>query len=398
VYNGATQTQEVTATIEFEMTEEGFPIFDSVKEPTLLTLDGESKTQTLTKTPGAETSVRIINEKVKVGTHNLVIKVPLTQTVRYTPEGVNSAFWFSDLNDRAFLEAYMPASFEYDQVKMVFEIEFQNLKKQTFYTNGTLTQLSESQYKIEFPSYFNSSSLFYHTAPVGRYPELTATFKSIDGRDIPMMIYSTNGSANLERFKTHALSVLKELEGDYGPFLHHKVVIFEAGSGGMEYCGATMTEYSALAHELTHSYFARGIMPANGNAGWIDEALASWRDKGYPVVSSLLTTTKMAAHPEHTRMTDSAAYSTGARFMGLMDYKFKEKGGLKKFLAELVEKKHFDPLVTEEFSGMLSEFFGESVKAEFDKYIYGRTGVTRMKSEAHPFHQKMSLQDYQNLL
>jgi hypothetical protein len=53
----------------------------------------------------------------------------------------------------------------------------------------------------------------------------------------------------------------------------------------MEYCGATMTDPGALGHELTHSWFARGVMPANGNTGWIDEAVASWRDDGYPRAS-----------------------------------------------------------------------------------------------------------------
>ena len=60
------------------------------------------------------------------------------------------------------------------------------------------------------------------------------------------------------------------------------MTIYIAGRGGMEHCGATITSMSALAHEITHSWFARGVMPANGNAGWIDEGTARWRDRGYP--------------------------------------------------------------------------------------------------------------------
>ena len=77
---------------------------------------------------------------------------------------------------------------------------------------------------------------------------------------------------------------MRELEQTYGPYPHEALLIYCTGniSGGMEYAGATMTSLEALGHEITHSWFARGVMPANGNAGWIDEAIARWRDRGYP--------------------------------------------------------------------------------------------------------------------
>jgi hypothetical protein len=400
-YDGATQTQKVSALIKFESFEDGYPIFDLVKEPTSVKLDGSVIGQSLVRTPDNATSVRILQEKVKAGIHFLEIEAPLTQTVRYTPQGVNSAFWFSDLEDRAYLEAYAPANYEYDQVKMTFEIEFLNLKEQLFYTNGNLTKISDTKFKIEFPEYFTCSSLFFHTAPVGRYPEIKTTYKSIDGRDLPITIYSTNSNPRLEQLKTSALATLKELENDYGAFPHQKVVIFEAGMGGMEYCGATMTDLGSLQHELTHSYFARGMMPANGNAGWLDEAIASWRDNGYPQVSMIPMATQMASHTQYTRMTDRAAYSTGARFMGYLDKKMKDqnKSGLKSYLAHLVETHIFNPLVTEEFIKMMNEFFAVDVKPDFDRVAYGKGSKNDFSPKLiHPKHQKMSLKDFQDLL
>src|SRR5690606_15920392 len=125
-----------------------------------------------------------------------------------------------------------------------------------------------------------ASSLFFHLVDEGKYPETKYSYTSINGNIIPITLY-TRSSSQLKSYKEESLRVLKELEDTYGPWPHPSLIIYGAGLGGMEYCGATMSSLSALGHELTHSYFARGVMPQNGNAGWIDEAIASWRDKGY---------------------------------------------------------------------------------------------------------------------
>jgi hypothetical protein len=81
-----------------------------------------------------------------------------------------------------------------------------------------------------------------------------------------------------------ARNVMQELEQTFGAYPHETLLVYCTGasSGGMEYAGAAMTSQAALGHEITHSWFARGVMPANGSAGWIDEAIARWRDLGYP--------------------------------------------------------------------------------------------------------------------
>ena len=58
------------------------------------------------------------------------------------------------------------------------------------------------------------------------------------------------------------LEFLAELEADYGAYTHDSMTVYIAGRGGMEHCGATITSMSALGHEITHSWFARGVMPA----------------------------------------------------------------------------------------------------------------------------------------
>ncbi len=302
----------------------------------------------------------------------------------------------------------MPANLEYDQVKMTFSITFEGLKgKQKIYTNGIVNEVKragKSMFKVTYPAYYNASSIFFHTVPEGATEELRFSLKSVDGRDIPAVVYYSKsilgGLTNLERLKTMSTEVFHELEGDYGAWPHPSLIVYNAGQGGMEYCGATMTSTSALGHELFHSYFARGVMPANGNAGWLDEALASWRDDGYQTLTTLSGSSRMSSHPYYTRTTDMAAYSFGERFMGLMDGKLKSKGGLKPFMRYMVEKRVFAPLHVEDFIKEMSAFYGVSVEADFKKYTFGSSDnfSSNLKSHGHKIHRKMSISELKSHL
>jgi len=342
----------------------------------------------------------------------LVIELALVNLVEFTEAGVKSAFWTSDLDERKFLERYMPANFEFDQVKMTFVVKFLGAKnKQTIYTNGVVETLDNNTFKISYPAYYTASSIFYHTVPQGATSELRFNLKSIDGRDIPAVVYfsKTSWNTNLERLKEKTTEVFHELESDYGAFPHPSITVLQAGMGGMEYCGATiphpsitvlqagmggmeycgatMTDFSALGHELFHSYFARGVMPANGNAGWIDEAFASWRDDGYQTLSTLSGSTGMSSHPYYTRTTDTAAYSFGERFMSYLDGKLKTKGGLKVFMRHMVDKRVFSPFHIDEFISEMSAFYDVPLMPDFKKYTFGNgnsfSGQNKMNKKIH---------------
>jgi hypothetical protein len=314
---------------------------------------------------------------------------------------VKSAFWTSDLDERNYLELYLPASFEYDQLKMTFNISFTGAKNtQVIYTNGAVKEKSRNSYSISYPKHFNVSSIFFHTVPAGSTSEARGTFKSIDGRDVPVVVYSSksfwSGTSSVERLKARAQEVFAELERDYGAWPHAQLIIYNAGMGGMEYCGATMTDSGAVGHEMFHSYFARGMMPANGNSGWLDEALASWRDNSYPRSTSLGGSSGMSSHPYYTRITDQDAYTFGARFMSYLDGKLADKGGLKPFMRYMTDKRIFNPLFVEEFAKELSDYTGISVEGDFKKYTYG--GKSSGQKSSNPVHRKMTVQELKQFL
>jgi hypothetical protein len=405
-YDSSTKSVTAISTIHFEVKEEGLPLFDLVANPTQIILDGESVQNKLVSTPDSDTKIRLILKNVKPGMHTCVITSPIESGINFLTGGVSSAFWYSDLDDRSYLEAYLPTNYEYDQYRMTYNIDFKNLTQQKIYTNGLLSKIDDTHFKIEFPKTYTSSSSYFHTAPIGRYTEKEFVFSSIDGRNIPVIVYTIQKNANLETAKNKIIESLSGLESQFGPFLHQTVTVFLSGSGGMEYCGATMTELWALNHELTHSYFARGgFMPANGNSGWIDEAITTWSDEGSLSKSDLGNmTSNMAGHSEYRRYTDDAAYTKGRNFIGHLHYKFESNGGIFSFLTHMIQSESFKPMTTEEFTKKVSAFYSEDLTPLFKKYVYDTDDI-RLKphsqstiKKSRQVHMKMSIQEMEKLL
>jgi hypothetical protein len=408
-YDMDKKSAQVKAVIDFNMPETGRPLFDSVETPTLLTINGKAAVTQEIKTPGNETTLRMVDMLLNAGAHRMMVELPLKTLVDFKDGGVRSAFWTSDLSERSFLEKYLPSNLEYDQVKMIFHVKFVGGKsRQVIYTNGEVKEYGTGVYKIIYPPYFNVSSIFFHTVPAGTMDEIRYSLKSIDGRDIPVVIYVGKsslgmGKSTLARLKSETDKVFHELESDYGAWPHPSLVIYNAGLGGMEYHGATITEFRALGHEMFHCYFARGVMPANGNAGWLDEALASWRDNGYQSQTSFTGTSRMSSQPYYTRTTDRAAYSYGERFMRFMDGKLKSQGGLKPFMRYMVDQQLFTPIFVNEFIQQMSTFYGVSVEEDFKKHTFGTKeslDVKFMKSKLpeNTIHRKMTIEELQNYL
>lgn len=405
-YNSLEKKASASVRLSVETAEDGFIVFDSHSEPTEVKLDGETASSALTTTPNKESKLRIVTKIAKAGTHVITMNVAITQLVEFTSAGVKSAYWMTDLTDRGYLERYLPTNFLFDRIPMSFLVKFIGAEiKQNIYANGVIEKLGDAEYRITFPDGLNASCVYFHTTPANGTDELRFVTKSIDGREIPTVIYvlrdGTNNTSRLEDLKRRVTKIFNELESDYGAFPHPAITVYLAGSGGMEYSGATMTSSSALEHEFYHSYYARAVIPSDGNSGWIDEALASWRDNGYQTQNSLSGSTRMAALGEYNRVTDRQAYGFGAKFMAYLDGKTKSKGGLKPFLKDTVEKKAFDPLNVAEFIALMESYYGMSFTEDFRKYVFGGgSGKIKLANPVHlhPIHKQMTLAELKNLL
>lgn len=383
VYDTINTVASANTTIIFEQTTEGYPLFDSLEKPTFIKVNGIETSQKLIPVPKGVSKMRMVGMKLPAGVHKIEIATEIKKRVAFNTErrnwhNVSSAFFIRDLRDRMFLEQYLPTNYEYDQYQMNIDVQVTGTKRfHSLFTNGKVTKIAENHYQASYPDFYTSSALFFHLVPINKFVRYYLKYKSIDGREIPVTIYSNY------RFYNHfaekkARSVFHELERDYGPYPYDQMIIYGTGiKGGMEYAGATETSIISLGHELHHFYFAKGVFPANGNSGWMDEAMASWRDKGYQTFDKpFYESANLGNHSVYTRKTDKRSYEYGRSFMAYLDYQLKEIGkpGLKDFMKKYHKKRKFTTVTTEDFKSDLEDYAQMSFHEDFFRYIYGGYG------------------------
>lgn len=403
-YDVRRKKTSVKSVISFNATSTGKPVFDLIPDVASARLDGR-EVEILTSTSPDGSVLRQVNEVVGPGDHTLEIENSFKKNVRYKifSRKVSSAFWIRDLKYRMFLEQYVPSNFEFDQYQMIMNVTFAGTTKaqQDIYTNGKVTQTSPNSYQIIFPDYYTVSCPYFHTTPRGKYKRMDFTYPSIDGREIPVTVY-TQWWSHPRKFKAETERVMKELEADYGPWGHDSFTAYETlpWTGGMEHAGATQTSFGALDHEMLHSYFAKGVMPANGNSGWIDEAIASWRDRGYPRNPTMtFGGSNIGNQSPYKRNTDDRSYKLGSAFMAHMDYRLQNMGGLKAFLKGYFAAYKHTVITTEHFKNNLEFFSGMDLTHEFQTYIWGQnTPDAELHAEENPMHKAVSDRDLESLL
>ncbi len=381
-YNFLKKTVSVESIMTFSANEKGYAVFDLVEAPTEMILDGGATSAELVSLD-QETSVRVVNKMVNVGDHELRVKHSFSANVVFSAQGVASGFWFSDLNDRQYLELYLPSNLEFDQYPKQFYVNFDGFGDivHVVKANGLVTKLSEQRFEINFPDFYTSSSIYFHVFPeTANFLKEQFNYTSVDGRLIPIDLYT---SVDIKPFVELTPKLLRELENDYGPFPHDQVIIYGNSlmKGGMEYAGATVTGLQSLGHELFHSYNARGILPANGNSGWMDEAMARWRDYGYPLVLNIPDQPgRLAGHSIWARRTDRNSYTEGSAFLAKIASRMNASGlSLKTFLRNYFQSYMYSTVTTQTFEAKMNEFAGINFSPLFDRYIYGKSSALKKR-------------------
>ncbi len=395
-YDFEKKTATVTSSITFNSSSEGYPIFDLIAEPTDVKIDGKAAAAPAIQDPDKASTLRVMDVRLASGKHTLTLTHQLTANVVWGEDGVGSGFWTSDLNDRKYLEQYLPTNLEFDQYKMNLSVEVLGAPaNHVLKANGVVTSAGNNRFEVSYPKFYSASSSYFHLFRDNSFVNNAQFYlKSIDGRMIPVDIYT---SYDVQPFVTTATAVFNELEADYGPWPHNQLIIYgNAPSGGMEYSGATITSLSAVQHEMFHSYHARCLMPANGNAGWMDEAIARWRDNKYPLTEKLtFASTRLAGRSLYTRMTDRMAYTEGSAFLSWIAFRMNEKGlSFKTFLRNYFQKYKYTTVTTPLFQNEVTEASGLELAADFNQYIYGKgTTVPANKSvepSEDPMHPRFS--------
>jgi len=382
-FNYTTKNVETSAVMRFNVEDKGLPMFDLVPSITSLELNDEhleiSKLLTV-RDPDSTTKVRVLDQELEAGSHVIRVEFALDrEDVTFSSGKVRAGFFMSDLarDGRSFFEQYGPANYEYDQIKFRFKVRMTGVSKEhRVYTNGTVVAEAENSWIIDFPDYFTTSSIYFHISEKGRFYENEFVIEGKEN-EIPVIVYAASNSL-VQTASRNTKQIISELEADYGATIHKKYVIYvTSGGGGMEYGGATMTSMSALGHELTHSWFARGVMPSKGNSGWIDEAVASWRDRNYYRANSepRRSPVNLGGFSQYRRHTSTDAYTSGRQLMSEFDFMFKDGGGMKPVLRALYEQFGGETIDLSIFKNHVETVTGMDLTAIFNRYVKGKANI-----------------------
>lgn len=166
VYDLDKKSVMARSVIVFEMEEAGKPIFDLKDQVLEAQIDADLSVEVKELSlDGNVTTVRYVDKNLEEGEHTLIISNPVNSNVKFEwfRKRVSSAFWTSDLNDRMFLEQYLPTNLEYDQYKVKLNVKvIGTTDEHEIFTNGVLVKNQVNDFSLEFPEYYNASSIFFH--------------------------------------------------------------------------------------------------------------------------------------------------------------------------------------------------------------------------------------------
>ncbi|MGE0174595.1 MAG: hypothetical protein AB7T49_17505 [Oligoflexales bacterium] len=379
VFDVVSRKASAEAIINFVTAQDGYPFFDLVPPASDIRLNNSTLEKIeLVEAPMGVSQIMLIPAPVTSDTlQTLHLAYSLKENVAFSGNGdVSVGFFMGDLifGGRAFLERYAPANLEFDHVKYTFEAEVSGTDiEHKVYTNGVATKVAKNKWSVAFPDFYTSSSVFFQIAKADRFSEVHFEMPS-KFRSVPVLIFGDQ-QAEVAAAENVARETFAELEETFGPYAHDQLIIRIAGGrGGMEYAGATMTAAYGLPHEIAHSWFARGVMPRDGNAGWIDEAIATWRDNGYVKSASAPAgpPIMMSGFPEFRRHTNMQGYQQGAQLLSQLDFVYRDKGGLKPALRSLYLERKLTTISVGDFKEFLEKFYDQSLDAVFDRYVFGK--------------------------
>jgi len=110
VFDVARETASARSTLSFRLAEPGYPLFDLVPEPREVEVDAAPAGQELVLSPERTLRMRAVNRLLLPGAHTLSMEHDIRESVRFGAGRVSSFFRMSDLEDRFFLERYLPSN------------------------------------------------------------------------------------------------------------------------------------------------------------------------------------------------------------------------------------------------------------------------------------------------
>lgn len=400
--------------IEFTMPVAGYPTFSAIENVNIITDVSnlpDSRPDVgfeFIRDPDDATEILATQQYLTAGTYRYLLSGDITSDyISYNYDGVRFFTRMTDNEDRSYIEQFIPSNFLYDQYEMQLTLYFKNQKlhqRHKIYTNGMFISSEtagfiypegKDLFHVKFPPQFNASSFFIEVKP-----EIETTQEESFVFDSQRSSLSTNvimypsyksTTMTLGDWEGNINQCLHSIENAIAPYPYEKLLVSKIPVydaiiiNSMEYSGAVATNRGNLCHELAHQWFGRSVYPADGNAGWIDEGIASWmtaygkyygfgfyREQSLEKARADLRPVNLAGHSEYKRTTDGKAKSSGRDFMAYLHLTLKNagKGGLLPFLSQFYNTYKFQTITTDDFLNSLETYSGLCFKDDFAEFIY----------------------------
>lgn len=396
IFNGTTKTASCTAEMQFTVgANAGYPYFDIRQTIETATIDGSalaiSDLSHHDFGGGADAELRILQRWVAADSvHTLVLTYQLTtpnapnaRAIIWEPDSARLSFDFhlSDLNPSRYLESWLPSNLLFDYFPVQLEVEIINSgHAHTLLSNGTVSSSTINHWQIDFLPNFTTCSHMLLIEASDRIVLHTTSATLAGGPTITLelMKMASDTTLNLSNAATTLATYLSDFHSSVGTYMHGNRYVAYLASGSthsMEYDGGTTSQMSALKHEAFHSWWARGMIPAQGEDGWVDEAWTTYNThSGGPNAIPLDMTDSPVAlwiNNAFKRKTHGSSYSHGANvFSGLA-----ADLGIATLLSYMsdIYQDHIDRhFTTPEIEAELIRHSGQlHIANYFDRFVYG---------------------------
>lgn len=334
-FDAAARAASATAEMQFTVgPDSGYPIFDLRQEIASATLDGvavpPSDMAHHDFGGGANAELRVLERWLAArSAHLLALSYPVG-----TPDAPNARgvvwesgssrlsfdFFLSDLNPSRYLESWLPSNLLFDQFPVTLEVALTGALAHVLISNGTVTDLDFNHWSVAFPAAFAPCSHFLVIEAADRIEQHTGSAVLPGGQTVSIELAQRAGDGlNLAAAEATVAGYLAANHSGIGPYMHGDRFVALLTGGpyhNMEYDGATTTTLGALAHEVYHSWWARGLVPAQGQDGWLDEAWTTYNTGagGPDAVPLDMTDPPVTMWPSNPwrRNTPNSAYGHGA--------------------------------------------------------------------------------------
>ncbi|MBZ5715991.1 hypothetical protein [Nannocystis pusilla] len=296
-FDAAAAQAQVAVTMNFRLGPEGgMPIFDLRQTIATATLDGEPLAPAAMGShdfgKGLMYGFRILEQELEAcSEHTLALTYAMTLPAAPNatgfqwldaPDGVYFDISLSDLNPGRYLESYLPANFPFDRHPVSLGVTVSGAgQEHVLFSNGDVEQLGDHEWQLEFPDSTTAMAPLVMLLPSSAVTTVSGVHAAVNGQNIPYTIYRhTSTNIPIETLETDLVTRLDEFVTSTGDYPHPAMTALIGGAmRSMEYDGATTTKPQDLAHEVFHSWWARGAHPATYADGWIDEAWTEYNTR-----------------------------------------------------------------------------------------------------------------------